>query len=114
MTIEKWENLTGMIRENFGIDEQRKEKLDLGEDAKGKKVEGEIEIIEFKGPLGMMKLELIIKPLILEKKTLYSHRIGGQVRVNYLYSETEKTYQLKAYQKKENEWIEIKAEKLIK
>jgi Txe/YoeB family toxin of Txe-Axe toxin-antitoxin module len=107
MTNERWENLIEMIEANFKIDEKRSEELDLGEDANGKPVKGEIEIIEFQGPTGKIRLERITKPLVLEKKTQYSRRIGSQTKVSYIYSETEKVYQLKAYQWKDGTWQEI-------
>lgn len=113
MTQERWDNLIEMIGAKFGIDEKRKEELNLGEDTHKKPVKGEVEIIEFQGPLGKMKLERTTKPLVLDKKTQYTRRIGSQTKVDYVYSETEKTSSLKVYQWDGNEWKEIKAEGII-
>ncbi len=109
MTNERWENLIEMIEAKFGLDQRRQEELDLGENAAGKPVKGEIEIIEFKGPLGKMKLERTTKPLVLDKKTHYTRRIGSQTKIDYVYSETEKVHQMKAY-RWNGEWEEVKAE----
>jgi len=69
----------------------------------------DIEFIIFKGPLGRMKLEFITKPLILDKKTTYSRRIGSETAIEYIYSEDEKTHKLMAYKWDDfqNDWAEI-------
>ena len=50
MTDEKWEDLIFMIKEKFGMDKRRTEDSKDGV--------GSVEIIEFKGPLGKMKMDL--------------------------------------------------------
>jgi len=69
----------------------------------------DIEFIIFKGPLGRMKLEFTTKPLVLDKKTTYSRRIGSQTAIEYIYSEDEKTHKLMAYKWDDfqNDWVEI-------
>ena len=59
-----------------------------------------------------MRLEFIIKPLVLDKKTTYSRRIGSETAVDYVYSEDEKSYKLMAYKWSDEKdgWIEIEAE----
>ena len=105
MRPEKWENLIGDIKDKFEVEEHDKEHLD-------EQGGTDIEYIIFKGPLGRMKLEFITKPVILDKKTSYSRRIGSQVDIEYIYSEDEKTHRLTAYKwdTAQNEWIEIIAD----
>lgn len=69
----------------------------------------DIEFIIFKGPLGRVKLEFTTKPLVLDKKTTYSRRIGSETNVEYVYSEDEKTHKLMAYKWDDfqNDWVEI-------
>lgn len=69
----------------------------------------DIDFIIFKGPLGMMKLEFITKPAILDKKTTYSRRIGSETKVDYIYSDTEKSSKFIAYKWNEDQeaWVEI-------
>jgi len=102
MTPEKWENLINNIKDEFEVEEHKNEHLDEhgGSD---------IEFIIFKGPLGRMKLEFITKPLILDKKTTYSRRIGSETAIEYIYSEDEKTHKLMAYKWDDfqNDWAEI-------
>lgn len=60
-----------------------------------------------------MRLEYVTKPVILDKKTSYSKRIGSETQVEYVYSEDEKTNQLIAYRwdDGQDDWVEIEAEK---
>lgn len=101
MEDQKWENLINLVKEKFGIDSQRKELLEESP--------GEIEIIEFEGPLGKMKFERLTRPRVLAKKTHYSRRIGGNVKVDYIYSEDEfiKTFKMYKWNEEDDEWREI-------
>lgn len=105
MTPEKWEKTIGQIKDNFKVEDEGSQHSDEhgGIDT---------EFIIFAGPLGRMKLELITKPVVLDKKTTYSRRIGSETKVDYIYSESEKTSYLAAYKWDENneEWAEIEAE----
>lgn len=104
MTNEKWQNILGNIKDNFKYENESEEHLDD---------EGGVDIysIEFQGPLGKMRLEYISKPVILDKKTTYSKRIGSETKVDYIYSETEKTGQLMVYKwdETQDDWVEIDA-----
>ena len=107
MTDERWENIIGRIKDKFeGID-QRTE--DLPEEAGP----GTVEIVEFKGPLGQMKLERTTQPLVIDKKTIGSRRIGSDTTVEYIYSDTEKIHRFKAYRlDPDNEvWVEMKMDR---
>ncbi len=98
-----------MIEENFGILNRAKE--DLPEEVGS----GEKEIVEFKGPLGRMKLERLVRPLVLGKKTIYSKRGGSKTTVDYVYSDSETTTALKAYRFDEalDYWQEIDANNFV-
>jgi hypothetical protein len=104
MIPEKWQILVGNIKDNFKMEEEGKFHI---EDEGG----ADIEYIVFVGPLGKMRLEFVSKPVILNKKTSYSKRIGSETQVDYVYSETEKTYVLIVYKwdDDKNDWIEIEA-----
>jgi hypothetical protein len=90
MTVEKWQELLSKIKDNFEVVEDGKENL---EDEGGAMVE----YIVFDGPLGKIRLEFITKPMILDKKTIYSNRIGSETKVEYVYSDTEYTHKLQVY-----------------
>ncbi|MDD5290830.1 MAG: hypothetical protein PHZ04_01815 [Patescibacteria group bacterium] len=104
MTEEKWENIKGQIKDSFKVEDEGKEHQD-------ERGGVDTEYIIFEGPLGRMKLEFITKPVVLDKKTNYSNRIGSETKVNYVYSESEKTNRLVAYKWEESrdDWTEIEA-----
>ncbi|MCG2701112.1 hypothetical protein L6267_03035 [Candidatus Parcubacteria bacterium] len=104
MTIEKWENIINNIKDNFEVEEHGSRH----EDGMGGI---DIDFIVFTGPLGRMKLELVTKPVVLDKKTTYSRRIGSETQVDYIYSETEKSNKFIAYKWDEprDAWVEINA-----
>lgn len=100
MTLEKWESIIGNIKDNFKVEEQGNEHFDEHGGI-------DVEFIIFKGPLGKMKLEFITKPLVLDKKTFYSQRIGSKTQVEYIYSKDEKSRKFKAHKDEDGEWKEI-------
>lgn len=105
--LEKWKDILGNIKDNFKIYDEGQEHLD---DEGGV----DIEFIEFEGPLGKMRLEFISKPVVIDKKTIYSKRIGSESAVDYVYSQDEKSNKLMVYKWNDNdgEWVEMEANKL--
>jgi len=101
MQPEKWELIKGNIKDNFKVELEGKEHIDE---------EGgiEIEYIEFLGPLGKMRLEYVSKPIVLDRKTTYSRRIGSETKIDYVYGE-ERSYKLEAYKwnDRDETWVEI-------
>ena len=106
MTKEKWANVLSNILDNFEVLEHEKESFEE---------EGgvEVEYVVFLSPLGKVRLDLVEKAMVLGKKTNYSNRAGAETGVEYIYSPTEKTIHLEAYQWSENDddWIEIDSTK---
>ncbi|MDP2708902.1 MAG: hypothetical protein Q8O93_02525 [bacterium] len=104
MLPEKWQDIIGNIKDNFSVEATEK----YHEEDEGG---ADVEYIIFKGPLGRMKLEFITKPVVLDKKTKYSNRLGAETVVEYVYSPDEKTHKLKAYKWDEalNDWLEMEA-----
>lgn len=101
---EKWKEVMGNIKDNFKVEDEGTEHV---EDEGGI----DIEYVVFDGPLGRMRLEYITKPLILDKKTTYSKRIGSETKVDYVYSDEEKSNIMIAYKwnNDSEEWVEIEA-----
>lgn len=108
MTLEKWQNIVGNIKDNFRVEEHDREHSDESGGV-------DIEYIIFAGPLGRMKLEFISQPVVLDKKTVYSRRIGSETKVEYVYSQDEKSCKLKAYKWDDNEnvWVEMEAKNYL-
>jgi hypothetical protein len=102
MTKDRWLEIKDLIKEKFGINDEDAENYD----EQGGVV---VEWLEFNGPLGLMRLEYETKPVILDKKTHGSNRIGSEATVQYIYSPTEKTAKLYAYRfdKARDDWQEI-------
>lgn len=108
MNPNRWENLIFMAEEKFGIDKQYTEDFEIAELSTGEKIMGQREIVEFKSPLGQIKLEKTSRPKVVDKKVLHTKRIGGRITVDFVYSDKEKIVELKIYKKSTNgEWKEI-------
>jgi len=109
MNKEKWEEIKGRIKDEFEVLEEKT--LPLAEE--GEDRPGEKEYIIFNGPMGKIKVEFVVRPVVLEKRGVGSRRIGSQVAIEYKYSEDEFVYTLKAYKwnDEENDWQEIEVEK---
>jgi len=102
MNKDKWEKTIGQIKDSFGVTAEYEEEL---EDVPNSNVQ----IVEFNGPLGKMRLEFTTKPAVLDKKTTYSKLAGSTDQIEYVYSETEMIESLKAYREEDDEWVEIDA-----
>ena len=102
MQPEKWTIIRGNIKDNFKIEDEGSEQID---DEGGI----DIEYIVFQSPLGKIRLEYITKPIVLDRKTTYSKRIGSETKIDYVYSNDEKSYKLDAYKwnDKAETWEEI-------
>ena len=105
---EKWISVVGNIKDNFTLINEGKFHID---DEGGV----DIEYIEFEGPLGLMRLEFIAKPVILDKKTIYSNRIGSETKIDYVYSADEKSHVLAVYKwdDNQNDWLEVDNDNLF-
>jgi hypothetical protein len=82
MTEEQWEETIDRIKKNFDVEEE---------------LDGDIENIPratyqgiiFDSPHGKMKVIRNKRPKVLDKKTTYSRRAGGETSVDYVYSDDE-------------------------
>ncbi len=103
MTEDKWEEIKEMVNKNFEVFENQVFELS------GEQGEGTREELVFNGPLGKIKLEMVVKPLVINKKTHYSKRMGTSAKVDYITSETEKVRTLFAYKLDpvEDNWVKI-------
>ncbi len=106
MTDERWLDTVATLKDKFQILEEGKEDLPE-EEGKGFR-----EFVIFQGPLGKMKVERTTKAVVTGKKTIGSKRMGSEATVQYIYSDTEKSYKFKAYKwdEAQNDWVEITLE----
>ena len=107
MQDEKWAETVIKIKNSFTVD--RHETFELSEDDGF----GTMEVIEFTGPVGKIKLERSVQPLVLERKSLGSKRIGSDKIIQYTYSDTEKINRFKVYQWNQvaQNWDELKMDR---
>ena len=74
---------------------------------------GTQDILIFQNPSGRYRLIRENKPVVLEKKELYSHRAGQSAQTQYKFSETEFSHKLKVYKEADfEEWEEVTLDKL--
>lgn len=108
MTPERWKITIDNLRDKFPVEEEDSIHLDE---------EGgvDIEYVVFKSPLGKVRLEFVSKPVVLDKKTTYSRRIGAETKVEFVYSDTEKSHTLIAYKWDEGigDWVEMEANNFV-
>ena len=100
MTDEKWEALVGQLRRKFKITEHTTSEPDLRDKAVR-------EVVVFDGPTGPMKLERVTRPLVLEKKPIYSGRAGAGVSYDYVLDPVEKTHRETLFRWENNGWTEM-------
>jgi hypothetical protein len=107
MNDEKWDSLLSEIEDKFGFKSRNKKPLAPGP--------GEIETVEFDGPAGPMRLERVSKPVVLDRKTHYSKRIGSATTEEYQYSETDKYHRVRLlrWNNLEGNWMEVDLDKMV-
>ena len=103
MHLDQWKDTLAMVKQKFTVLSEGKEDL---EDIP----RGFVEFVEFSSPQGKMRLEFITKPVVLDKKTIYSKLGKTASNVQYVYSESEFTHRLEAYKWNEaiGEWEEMR------
>ncbi len=104
----KWERLLDQIEKQFGfLEHEVREVPDR---------HMTIETAVFEGASGRMKLERAVHPLVLEEKVHYSKRIGGDVNVERVYSDTENVDTVKLYRwiPRERRWVEMEVSDLAR
>lgn len=108
MNVGKWENLIFLAEEKFGLDKRYQEDFEVSELSSGEKIMGQREVVEFKSPLGRIKMEKTSRPKVIDKKVLHTKRIGGKTAVDFVYSSEEKVEELRIYKEnEEGKWEEI-------
>ena len=108
MTNEKWLTIKGKILDTMEV-------VDKGLEHYDEEGGVDVDFVEFNSPLGRTRLEFIEKPIVLDKKTTYSHRGGSDTGVEYVYSQTEKSARLAVYKWDDDngDWLEINAGKFF-
>ncbi len=100
MTDEKWEAMVRQILRKFNVSEHTRGEPEPRDQAVR-------EVLLFEGPTGPMKLERVTRPLVLEKKPIYSHRAGSGMNYEFIYHPTEKTHRETLFRWENNGWTEM-------
>jgi hypothetical protein len=110
MQDEKWEPLKEELKRKFKVEEEGFEDL-IVETGDGPVIQGKIEFMIFDSPIGRVKLTRESRPVVLDKKFIYSHRAGQAGRTEYEFSSTEFSHKVKAYKWDDynDQWKEMDA-----
>jgi len=115
MQDEQWDQLKENLRSKFEVEKEDEEDL-LAETSEGLVKQGNTEVLIVKTPMGRIKLARESRPVVLDKKFIYSHRAGQAARTEYTFSDTEFSHKLKVYKWDDNDeqWKEIDATAFVK
>ena len=110
MQDDKWEALKEELKRKFKVEDEHFEDL-VAQSADGPVVSGRVEVLIFDSPLGRTKLTRESKPVVLDKKMIYSHQQGKAARTEYTFSDTEFSHKIRAYKWDDynDEWKEMDA-----
>jgi len=112
MLEEKWAEIVETAQKHFKNVQLSHEDL-IMDTQDGPVKSGTQDILIFENPGGRFKLVRENKPVVLEKKELYSHRAGQSAQTNYKFSETEFSHKLRVFKELDfDEWQEITLDKL--
>ena len=112
MTNEKWEQLVEVAQKNFKFVKLHTEDL-IMDTPDGPQKQGTKDVLEFENPAGRFQVVRENRPLVLEKKMLYSHRQGDTAHSEYKLSETEFSHRIRVYKEEGfDDWEEVTLDKL--
>ncbi len=112
MIEEKWQQLVEIAQKNFKNVKLTHEDL-IMDTQDGPIKQGTQDILIFENPSGKFKLVRENRPVVLEKKEMYSHRAGQSAQTQYKFSETEFFHKLRVYRAEGfDDWEEITLDKL--
>jgi hypothetical protein len=112
MQDDKWQDLVEAAKKHFRNVQLSTEDLII-DTQDGPVKQGTQDILIFENPGGKFKLVRENKPVVLEKKELYSHRAGQSAQTQYKFSQTELSHKLRVYKEIDfDDWEEITLDKL--
>lgn len=98
MKDERWYDLVEQIRERFRVLRDEKQPAERGP--------GHVEVLEFEGPMGRMRLERLTRPAVKEVRTRYSRRAGSSTTEEYVYEEGEFSHRVILWRWDGSDWVE--------
>ena len=103
MSPERWEEVKEQVTTRYPV--TLNERRPLPQDRPGT-----VEVIEFNGPLGRLRLEWTDEPLRLNTRALGSKRIGSSTTVVHEYSATERSHRfsVQRWDEQRQSWVELR------
>lgn len=101
MTKERWDDIVNTIRDSYAITNEGHQPLEHRP--------GTMDFVEFDGPVGKTRLELITTPVVTGTKGMGGHKVGAATAVRYEYSAEETAIKFLAYRWVDGEWQPIDA-----
>ncbi|MFA5990958.1 MAG: hypothetical protein WC794_01775 [Candidatus Doudnabacteria bacterium] len=112
MQDDKWQDLVDTAQKHFKFVTLTKEDLVM-DTQDGPVIQGTQDILIFTNPAGKFKVIRENKPVVLEKKELFSHRAGQSAQAQYKFSETEFSHKIRVFKEIDfDEWDEITLDRL--
>ena len=112
MIEEKWQELVGTAKKHFKDVTLVHEDL-IMETQDGPIVTGTQDILIFVNPAGRFKVVRENKPVVLEKKEMFSHRAGQSAQTQYKFSQNEFSHKIRVFNEVDlDDWQEITLDKL--
>lgn len=102
MTRDRWLDIKATIKDKFTILEEGTEAREEGP--------GQIEFIEFDGPLGRLRCEYESHPKIIGKRALGGHKVGVGGRMKYEYDPHEETATFTVWKFTNGDWEELQGD----
>ena len=107
MQDEKWQQLVEAAQKHFKDVSLTNEDL-IMDTQDGPVKQGTQDILIFENPSGKFKLVRENRPVVLEKKEMYSHRAGQTAQTQYKFSATEFSHRLRVYKEVDfDDWEEV-------
>ncbi len=107
-----WNDLLDRLEMKHGEVEIQKRKESRSDDL-GNELVSNIEFVDFEMEGNKFRVEKVTSPMILDKKTHYSHSSGNHTSIEYVLSETETTSKIRVLREDDDgEWSEIKTDNL--
>jgi len=108
-----WNDLLDRLELKYGDIEVQKRQESRSDDI-GNEIVSDISYVDFTMPEGRFRVEKAVSPMILDKKTHYSHGSGNNTSVEYILSDTETVSKIKVlkYDDEMDDWTEIKTNNL--
>lgn len=112
MQNDKWQELVETAKKHFKNVSLTNEDL-IMETQDGPVKQGNQDVLIFENPAGRFKVVRENKPVVLEKKELYSHRAGQSAQAQYKFSATEFSHKVRVFKETDfDEWDEMTLDSL--